>query len=390
MQHATQPQMSEFRIPPISTLAGAGLVSFFSVLRRGRVAPHAYLKVLLTTLVVLVRLPFSLWEQLVFAGRLRTFRFKEPPVFILGHWRSGTTLLHNLLSKDPTSGYITTYGSLFPNNLGSAAVFKTFMRLNMPDRRPADRVELNVDLPQEDEFAFGNLQPNSYYNVFYFPSRYREHYQRAVHHEGLSARERERWYRAYDTLLRKAALVSGRERLLVKNPVNTARIAHLLKLYPDARFIHIHRDPYAVVHSTRRFFEAVIPTLCLEELPGEDFLDDLILDVYDRMHRDYQAQKHLIPAGQLLEMDYAELMRDPMGSMHRIYAQLLKRDLHEAAPPMQAYLSTQKTHAVHARPMSEALRRKVQERLGAYLHPLDATPGSAPVMMDPATLHTTP
>jgi omega-hydroxy-beta-dihydromenaquinone-9 sulfotransferase len=377
--------MAEFKIPPISTLAGSTFTGYFRILWSGRVAPRAYHKVLLTALVVLVRLPFSLWESWMFADKLRRFRFKEPPLFILGHWRSGTTLLHNTLAKDPTTGFVTTFQSLFPNNLASAAIFKTFMRRNMPERRPADNVALNIDFPQEDEFAFGNMQPDAYYNFFYFPSLYRSYYERAVHHKGLSPSDRTRWYRVYDTLLKKAAIASGRDRLIVKNPVNTARISHLLHLYPDARFLYIHREPISTLHSTKRFFEQIIPMLCLEEPPSDEFLDDMILDVYDRLHRDYDDQKHLIPEGNLMEIDYADFEAAPMDSLEQVYAQLLRRDIAEARPPIMAYLETQKGHEKNKRTMDGALLTKARSRLAAYLEQRDRRSDMMPGMTEHST-----
>ena len=39
----------------------------------------------------------------------------QPPLFILGHWRSGTTLLHNLLAIDDQFGYPNLYQVFFPH-----------------------------------------------------------------------------------------------------------------------------------------------------------------------------------------------------------------------------------------------------------------------------------
>ncbi len=190
--------MSEFKIPPISTLAGSTIVNYFKILRLGHIAPRYYFKIFLTTLIVLIATPFHIWEGFVFRRRIREFKFQKPPLFILGHWRSGTTLLHNMLTKDPSAGYITTYQSLFPNNLASKWLFRTFMKINMPDKRPSDGVELNIDFPQEDEFAFCNLQPHAYYNFFYFPNEYKVFYEKSVNHKDLTKRELDVWYNAYD------------------------------------------------------------------------------------------------------------------------------------------------------------------------------------------------
>ena len=336
--------MSEFRIPPISTLAGSSFGSYFKVLRSGTIAKRSYLKVALTTLVVLVRAPFPLWDALVFARRIKRSTAMEPPLFILGHWRSGTTLLHNVLCQDPRAAYLTTYASVFPNNMASTWIFKTFLRMNMPDKRPSDNVALHPDFPQEDEFAFGNLQANAYYNFFYFPSQYAAYYDRAVHHSGLDEREVEHWYRTYDKLLRKALLSGKGSQLIVKNPVNTARIDKLLHLYPNAKFLYIHRNPVTVYYSTLRFFQQLMPTLCLEELPSAEFLSEMILEIHDRMMHDYAEQRSLIPPRNLMEIRYDSFAQDPLATLEMIERQLLRRDPSVAMPHYEAYLRSQSGH----------------------------------------------
>ncbi|MCB0769160.1 MAG: sulfotransferase [Flavobacteriales bacterium] len=346
--------MSEFKIPPISTLAGSSFVGYFRILRHGKVAERSYLKVLLTTLVVLIRAPFQLWENLVFGIKISRASPFAQPLFILGHWRSGTTLLHNVLCQDPRASYLTTYASVFPNNMASTWIFKTFLKMNMPEKRPSDGVALHTDFPQEDEFAFGNMQPNAYYNFFYFPSRYQQYYDRAVHHAGMDEREIDRWYRTYDKLLKKAAVASSGERMIVKNPVNTARIGKLLQLYPDAKFIYIQRNPIEVFLSTRRFFQQLMPTLCLEEPPTKSFMDDMILNVYDRMMHDYEEQRSLIPAKNLLEIRYEVFAEAPLVTLEAIERNLLDRDPAPALSNYSAYLNTQKSHRTNTYDVEEA------------------------------------
>ncbi|NJL15726.1 MAG: sulfotransferase [Microscillaceae bacterium] len=104
----------DFKLHNLSTLAGASLRVFLGALPQGRIAPRYYLNILLTGLIVLLATPFRWYEYWVYRGRLRRFKMIEPPLFVLGHWRSGTTFLHNVLCQDPRSGYLTTYQSLFP------------------------------------------------------------------------------------------------------------------------------------------------------------------------------------------------------------------------------------------------------------------------------------
>ena len=358
--------MDEFKIPPISTLAGSTIGNYFKILRQGRIAPRYYFKIFLTTFIVLIATPFHLWETIVFRRRLREFRFQKPPLFILGHWRSGTTLLHNMLTKDPSVTYITTYQSLFPSNLASKWLFKTFMKLNMPDKRPSDGVELNIDFPQEDEFAFANLQPNSYYNFFYFPTRYLTFYEKAVHQKDLSETEIKLWYNSYDKLIKKALIDSKGDRIIVKNPVNTGRIKQLLRLYPDARFLYIYRNPITVFHSTRRFFQQLYPTLWLQQVDNP-FIDAMIFDVYNRLMNDYLEQKSLIPAENLMELRFEEFEQNPVKEMEKIYTDLLKEDFSTVQSYFTDYFKTQKSHQKNKYKVDASEIAAIREHWGKFI-----------------------
>ncbi len=122
----------------------------------------------------------------------------------------------------------------------------------------------------------------------------------------------------------------------------------------------------AVFLSTRRFFLELLPTLCLGPLPDTEFVDNMILDVYEWMHRDYEAQKGLIPADNLLEVRYEELEQDPMGLLERVYTTLLKRDMSAAKPLFEAYLRTQRAHKVSGAAGQPPVPQWVLDRLAPY------------------------
>ena len=123
--------MSDFKIPPISMLLGSTLGNFFLTIRYGKIDAGSYHKVFLTSLICLIASPFHLWEK--FKDRKLNSR-DESPLFIIGHWRSGTTFLHNLLCQDPNTGFVTTYQSVFPNNMHSKLLFRPFMKWKIPDK----------------------------------------------------------------------------------------------------------------------------------------------------------------------------------------------------------------------------------------------------------------
>ncbi len=335
--------MSEFKIPPISTLIGSNPINLFRVLSNGgSVDGKYYLKLFLTSFVVLISTPFYWWEEIVFRQRVKKYKFKKDPVFILGHWRSGTTFLHNMLCVDPDSGYLTTYQSVFPNNLASKFIFKNFMKMNMPEKRPSDNVKLGIDLPQEDEFALGNLTDRSFYHFFYFPKFYKRYYRQSV--DDVNAGKASVWDRKYRELVIKALLNSGGSRAILKNPVNTGRIQTLLRIFPNAKFIYIYREPVTVYMSTRKFFIELFPTLWLHKVAPE-FIENMIFENFRSLIQNYDSNKHLIPGENLMEVRFEDLEKDPIRFCEEIYTKLYNENFETKRIHFNKFLAEQKGYA---------------------------------------------
>lgn len=300
-----------------------------------------YPKLLLTLLVIIISSPFQLFEYFYFRRKVRHFKFKKPPVFIIGHWRSGTTHLHNLLCQDPSHGYLTTYQSVFPNNMVSKWIFKTFMRINIPDTRPADNVKLSPDYPQEEEFALANMTTASFYHFFYFPSINDLLYQKFVSFDSLGDREIKSFQEKYKELIAKAALNSKKDRLVIKNPVNTGKIKMLLKMYPDAKFIHIHRNPVITYLSTYKFFISLLPTTALEKYKKNQ-IKELIIKNYKSLMHDYLDSRELIPAENLVEMPFDEFEKNNLANLRYLYEKLGLETWAQAENKFISYISSQK------------------------------------------------
>src|SRR4029079_7278292 len=95
----------------------------------------------------------SVFDRLVFGHRVRSNKLKETPLFVLGHWRSGTTLLHELLILDPRHTYPTTFECFAPNHfIWTEWFLAPLTRWLLPKKRPMDNMTAGWDLPQEDEF----------------------------------------------------------------------------------------------------------------------------------------------------------------------------------------------------------------------------------------------
>lgn len=260
-----------------------------------------------------------------------------PPVFILGHWRSGTTHLHNLFAVDERFAYPNLYQCANPHTFLATESFMA--RIAAPSRpdRIVDAIRIGFDTPFEDEFAIGAMCTVSPYLGLVFPRR-AAHYDRYLTFEGVPPRERAAWQAAFVSFL-KALTVRYDRPVVLKSPSHTGRLAMLLEMFPDAKFLHIHRHPYEVLRSTRHLMSFLIRQNMLQRFDW-NALDDRIIGNYARMYDAYLAERSAVPAGQLHEIAYADLVRDPIGELERAYAALHLPDFAAARPNVEAYLET--------------------------------------------------
>ncbi len=254
---------------PVSVLIGSKPANILKVIKGYRIDLRYYPKLILSFIVSAIFGLMNLWERLIYKKRSKTYRSEEPPVFIIGFWRSGTTLLHSLMCQDPRAGYVTTFQAVFPNLvLTRYKWMKRFANWALPKKRPFDSYPMDMDFPQEEEFGMMSLQPGSIYKIFYFPKDYNDIYETDLYFERLSDVSRNQWKKEYLDFIDRAMINTGGERYMSKNPCNIFRIRTLLNLFPDARFIFLYRNPYTVVESLCRFVNAVLPGSELQHSKG--------------------------------------------------------------------------------------------------------------------------
>ncbi|MDB4359102.1 sulfotransferase, partial [Verrucomicrobiales bacterium] len=128
---------------------------------------------------IFVREPFYALERWIYGRRLAEQKIENSPIFIVGHWRSGTTHLHNLLSQDPHFAYLSFSNMTMPFDmlLGRyLPVIPYLMKLVLPRTRGIDQLPMSAQLPQEEELALGMLKGVSYYNCYFFPGHWDEYF----------------------------------------------------------------------------------------------------------------------------------------------------------------------------------------------------------------------
>ena len=326
---------------PVNTLIGADRETFDAVVN-GREIGDKYKSKFRHT--VCIRWILG-WFYAINERRYRKMKELEDvedPIFIIGHWRSGTTFVHNVISKDPKFGYCTTYQTVFPHlMLWGRRFFRWCMKVVMPSSRPTDSLELTPDQPQEEEFAIANMSPVSYYHFWCFPRHIAEYRRKYLVMKDLGEDEREEFRRTQKKMIDLALRVSGKKQFLSKNPPHTGRVKELLELYPNAKFVYLVRNPYTVYKSTMSFIGNTLKTTQLQDISREE-LEKEVLETYTELFDKYEADKGLIPEGHLIEVRFEDFEKDPVAMAEKIYKALDLGDFESVRPLMSEYAGQKK------------------------------------------------
>lgn len=334
----------------------------------GGIAPQHAMRAQVINLLSPLWGPLRWLESACYGRALARTRIEPAPLFILGHWRTGTTHLHNVLSQDPGLGFVTTFQTLVPSTfLIGRYLLQPLISRSMPKKRPMDNVSLGAELPQEEEMAMANFSEHSFYVGWYFPERMPELFSRYVLFEGIESGALSEWKAEYVSLLKKAAYVNPGKRLVLKSPTNTGRIPQLLELFPDAKFLYIHRDPYRVFKSTVHLHQKTCEMVGFQH-PGKEEVEQKVLEFQRRLFEKYEADKGRIPTGNLCEISYDDLSHRGMETLEGVYRDLDLPGWEAARPRMAAYLQSQADYEKNVFRMDHATVARIETALAGELH----------------------
>src|SRR5437868_5730825 len=137
---------------------GCNLFAWLRLLLRNRCAVHprhAYIAFIITFVSILHTVLRYVQDSLL-GGRVDRTPVRDAPLFIVGHWRTGTTLLHELLILDERHTFPNTYQCLAPHHfLLTEKVLTRLFWFLMPSRRPMDNMEAGWDKPRSEERRVG-------------------------------------------------------------------------------------------------------------------------------------------------------------------------------------------------------------------------------------------
>ena len=267
----------------------------------------------------LIAEPMAWLQSLVFERRLKQLQLPSDPVVVIGHWRSGTTYLHQLLSCDPT--VVTARNSLTVAPqvaLLLRPLLRWWLQITMTPQRPIDAVPWSADDPQEDEIGLARLTMDSHMAGLAFPQDYLHHLGRCVIHQTPEfERKLERFTRL--TLLHQDDRTGY---LLIKNPAHSGRIPLLLTAFPKARFVFLRRDPIDSIRSLVQVKQRLGALVGLQPPLNERLQVEQTVAAYQQLMQAFEASRPNIPEGQLLEVNYKDLVHQPLETVQRLYQAL--------------------------------------------------------------------
>ena len=236
-----------------------------------------------------------------------------PPLIVLGLPRSGTTLLHRLLSLAPDARAIPMWQlqqpipGPGPDRRREEAVAQVARIKKLAPEIDAKH-HIDADEPEECVFLLdSSLMSASFWMfapVYGYIAWFLDQDQRAA-------------YRVYREHLQILQAETPGRRLTLKAPAHTPHLEALFAAIPEVMIVQTHRDPVDVVNSVNSLFHSVhgVVTEHVDTHRMGAVNLDLMADLVERG----LAARDKVPADRILDVRYGDLTRDPMGSVRRIH-----------------------------------------------------------------------
>ncbi len=342
---------------------------FYRLMRENRfqVHPTRYPMMVMVSGCTVINSLFSGVQHLTQGSRIQSATLKRPPVFIIGHWRSGTTLMHELMAMDQRLAFPTNFDAFIPSHfLTSRFLFYPILKMLMPRRRPMDNMSLGIGSPQEDDFALCAYGTPTPYRRIAFPNRpNREHLNLNLDIAGENVQQEIQEAMEY---FLKALTVRYDSQLVLKSPPHTGRLHHLAEWFPGAKFVHMSRHPYKLVPSTMRLWK-LLDQIQGFQIPKYDdtWMKNYIFECKDLMYASYFGHRAELPENQLVEVKFEDLVADPVSEMHRVYEQLEMAEFNQLKPSIEQYFYSKKDHQTNPFSIDSTLQTEIDNNWHQYM-----------------------
>ena len=355
---------SLFPIPLYSFFKTAYKYDGFS----GKGLLHAFPWIIKTTALEPLR-----WIELMKYGRkIESYTIQQEPLFILGYYRSGTTYLQQMFMQDNRLGYTSFYQTVFPELMltfeKSMTPFLEKITNTFRTQNHFHRIPFTWRFPGEEDVAMlSSMNADAAQWGILFPGHAANTFTQYALFEKISGEEVQNWKDNYLYLVKKISLANQRKPLVLKSPLNTARIKQLLSLFPNAKFIYISRNPVHVYASCKRLWEMIIKKYVLGNYSAID-LQQIILETYSGTMNSYMKDKLLIPQNKLLEISYENFVGRPLETLERVYEKLELGNFEHCKDAMIRHVREQKNYRTLEHKINEKELSKIVDQLASYIN----------------------
>ena len=336
----------------------------------GSIPAKGILLLVLFYLSLILVMPLTFLQFLFYSQKIKRTAITKQPVFILGHYRSGTTYLHKLIAVDGRFGFISYYDIICPN---SSLLFGHCLKVTwqfIVNKLKIKTPFFNNTIPslddpaEEERFLVNKGSAYTDYWRFVFPlcwSRWQTCSQQCI-----DQRYFQHWRKEYLGLLKLATYKHKGKQLLLKSPPNMERIKYLLKIFPQAKFIYISRNPYHVFYSMCNLWQKAIRKFCLQSISDKQ-IEEIIFSDYSAMLERYETDKMSIPEGNLIEVRYEELESSPLAVLKKIYTTLNIPAFETVKGRLIRQLQKEKQYSKFKYEYDAETFKKVYKRWGKYI-----------------------
>ena len=316
--------------------------------------------------------PFRWIELALYNKKIKSSAIETDPLFILGYYRSGTTYLQNMFMHDNRLGYTSIYQTIFPELMLAfekrltpflEKISKAFKMQNHFHRIPFTWYSPG----EEDVAMISFINVNAAQWGVLFPEKAIETFTKYALFENISPEELHNWKNSYLYLIKKISIVNNGKPLVLKSPLNTARVNQLLSLFPNAKFVYISRNPVHVYASSKRLWEMIIQNYILGRCSAVN-IQQIIIDTYSRSIDSYMKYKLLIPQGRLIEISYEDFIMQPIDTIKQIYDRLSLGNFDFCNEAMNRYVLDQQKYKTLKYVLDQKELNLIEHQLAPYIH----------------------
>ncbi|MEJ7591593.1 MAG: sulfotransferase [Planctomycetaceae bacterium] len=263
---------------------------------------------------------------------------------------------------DPELTYPNLYQCMYPGHfLLTESIITRLTKSLIPKTRPMDNIPITWHTPQEDEIAIAIDCGLSPYLMLAFHMR-QDIYGRFFDPREMTEVERTIWKGSLLRLIQKLTIRKNRS-VVLKSPSHTYRVATLLEMFPNAKFVYIYRDPYAVYNSTMHLRQTMFSENALYPPDVEGSEDEMVM-MYEKCIRTYEETKSLIPRGNLHEVRFEDLENDPLGEVAQTYKALGLSSWPSVEPLIKAEIPELTAYKKNRFRMDREKMKKIYQRIG--------------------------